>query len=81
VPSNISSAENSASADIRARAIRADGPALHGVQRSIVDAARERQRRFAAQIRGYGVKSCFFVARKPGRDGSPRVNGIIAGLP
>jgi hypothetical protein len=41
VPLKISSAENSASADIRARAIRADGPALHGVQRLIVDAARE----------------------------------------
>jgi hypothetical protein len=46
----------------------------------VVGAAKET----AAQIRHgkshYDVKSCFFVAPQADRDGSPRVNDIIAGF-
>jgi hypothetical protein len=41
----------------------------------------KKQRRFASANPQQDAKSCFYVVLQTGRDGSPLVNGIIAGLP
>jgi hypothetical protein len=60
----------------RARAIRADVPTLHRVQRFNGSATKEgerrrnkRRRRFAAANPYNGAKSCFFVAPQADCDG------------
>jgi hypothetical protein len=60
----------------RARAIRADVPTLHCVQRFIVGATKDderrrnkQQRRIASANPHNGAKSCFFVAPQADCDG------------